>query len=278
MYRYSIGKVDRLEESLDENGKYKYGDGTIVLFDEEAYREYLDFIDEAGSPISETIPSEIFEMIYEKLTAYESGTRSAEDTANIMSRESQHTYQNAVGSTDKQTRHFFSLVREKSHDDVSLAPAVGSTDKQTRHFFSQAGETTHDDVRPALAGRKRRAVLAFLYLSRRANPRCFLLPQVGSNVKIPFVQNRKKTYLCLYEGDYFIQAVLSALFFQNFRHCFVIISELTKDSAAFFRIPGVLILVAKLSQNFAVSVIGAVTVISGNGVVNIRVEYEIHAA
>ncbi len=72
------------EDLLDENGMLDGRAGTLVLYDEEDYMEFLDFLDNASSPVTERIPAELHDIIFEEIDAYKKGSRTAEKTAEII--------------------------------------------------------------------------------------------------------------------------------------------------------------------------------------------------
>ncbi len=84
-YKSTGGKINgNRDDLLDENGLYNGDAGTLVLYNEEDYHTFLDFIDSAGSPVTEQIPSELHKIISEELGVYRAGERTAEKTAEIL--------------------------------------------------------------------------------------------------------------------------------------------------------------------------------------------------
>ncbi len=83
-YRYASGKVENRDKILDENGLYNRDPGTLVMFVEEDYDAFLDFLDSAGSPINKNIPSDLEDIITEEINVYKEGGRDAQKTAEIL--------------------------------------------------------------------------------------------------------------------------------------------------------------------------------------------------
>ncbi len=83
-YSFSSVSVTRRDGYLDENGLHNGEAGTLVEFVKEDFEAFLDFIDSAGSPVTEKIPDEIHDIIFEEIDAYKNGDRTAEKTAEIL--------------------------------------------------------------------------------------------------------------------------------------------------------------------------------------------------
>ncbi len=81
--QYSINGIDSYEKNFGENGMLA-ANNRAVLYNDEDYHAFLDFIDDAGSPVAEKIPSEVREMIFEELSTYVNSDRTAEKTAEIL--------------------------------------------------------------------------------------------------------------------------------------------------------------------------------------------------
>ncbi len=79
-----VAPIDYLDQFIEDNGGDLSKRGTLVLYNEDEYKNYLDFIDTVGSPLSEVIPNEITDIIKEELSTYENTSRTAEETAKIL--------------------------------------------------------------------------------------------------------------------------------------------------------------------------------------------------
>lgn len=74
----------REEKQPDEYGRIDGQAGVLVKYDEMEFDAFMEFIDSAGVPVYQSVSSEVLEIINEEISAYESGVRSAEDTARII--------------------------------------------------------------------------------------------------------------------------------------------------------------------------------------------------